>query len=82
MRAVASAGAAITIAAFSLADLEQAAFGDVLQVRRWIDALRDAGLHLIDEAPVDVLGQPSRAPGSCRRRRRSHRTGDRPCGSV
>lgn len=59
VRAVAAAGGATTIAAFSLADLERAASGDVLQVRRWIDALRDAGLHLIDQAPVDVLGQPS-----------------------
>jgi aminodeoxyfutalosine synthase len=59
VRAVAMAGAAITIAAFSLADLEEAASGDVLQVRRWIDALRDAGLHLIDEAPVDALRQPA-----------------------
>jgi 2-iminoacetate synthase ThiH len=59
VRAVAAAGPAVTIAAFSLADLEQAASGDVLQVRRWIDALRDAGLHLIDQAPVDVLGQPA-----------------------
>ncbi|HEX2310162.1 MAG TPA: hypothetical protein VHH91_05540, partial [Vicinamibacterales bacterium] len=59
VRAVATAGGATTIAAFSLADLERAASGDVLQVRRWIDALRDAGLHLIDQAPVDVLGQPS-----------------------
>jgi aminodeoxyfutalosine synthase len=59
VRAVAAAGAAVTIAAFSLADLEQAASGDVLQVRRWIDALRDAGLHLIDQAPVDLLGQPA-----------------------
>jgi aminodeoxyfutalosine synthase len=59
VRAVAAAAASIAITGFSLADLEQAASGDVSLVRRWIDELRDAGLHLIDEAPVDLLGQPA-----------------------
>ena len=56
--AVATAGP-VLVSGFSLADLEQAADGDVARVRTWMDALRDAGLAFIDEAPIDVLGQPA-----------------------
>jgi aminodeoxyfutalosine synthase len=57
-------GAAVTaghalVSGFSLADLEHAAGGDVMRVRTWMDDLRDAGLGLIDEAPIDVLTQPA-----------------------
>jgi aminodeoxyfutalosine synthase len=59
VRAVAAAGAGLAIAGYSLAELEQAAAGDVSVVRRWLDDLREAGLNLIDEAPIDLLGQPA-----------------------
>jgi hypothetical protein len=56
--AVAAAGP-VLVSGFSLADLEQAADGDVARVGRWMNALREAGLALIDEAPIDVLSQPA-----------------------
>jgi CofH/MqnC C-terminal region len=56
--AVATAGP-VLVSGFSLADLEQAADGDVARVRTWMDDLRDAGLAFIDEAPIDALSQPA-----------------------
>jgi hypothetical protein len=56
--AVAAAGP-VLVSGFSLADLEQTADGDVARVGRWMNALREAGLALIDEAPIDVLSQPA-----------------------
>jgi aminodeoxyfutalosine synthase len=56
----AAAGAGTTVVSgFSLADIEQAAEGDIGRVRTWLEALRDAGLTLIDEAPIDRLTEPA-----------------------
>src|SRR5215203_1037987 len=57
-RASAAAGA-LGVSGFSLADIEQAADGDPARVREWVDDLREAGLHLIDEAPIDRLRHPA-----------------------
>jgi aminodeoxyfutalosine synthase len=56
--AAATAGA-VVLSGFSLADMEQLAEGDIDRVRTWMDDLRAAGLGLIDEAPIDRLGQPA-----------------------
>src|SRR4051794_12610115 len=47
------------VTGFSLADIEQAADGDLARVRQWVEDLRAAGLHLIDEAPIDRLQSPA-----------------------
>jgi len=57
-RASAAAGA-LGVSGFSLADIEQAADGDLARVREWVDDLREAGLHLIDQAPIDRLQHPA-----------------------
>ena len=57
-RASAAAGA-FGVSGFSLADIEQAADGDLARVREWVDDLREAGLHLIDQAPIDRLQHPA-----------------------
>ena len=66
--AVAAAGP-VLVSGFSLADLEQTADGDVARVGRWMNALREAGLALIDDcllytspSPRDV--EESRMPSS------------------
>ena len=55
----AAAAAGVAISGFSLADIEQAAGGEIARSRTWFDALHDAGLATIDEAPVDVLREPA-----------------------
>src|SRR4051812_18522081 len=59
VRVAAAMAGAVVLSGFSLADMEQVAEGDVDRVRGWIDDLRAAGLGLIDEAPIDRLGQPT-----------------------
>jgi aminodeoxyfutalosine synthase len=59
VRRAAAAASGVVVSAFSLADLEQAAAGDIAQVRNWFDILRNVGLAFLDEAPVDVLKQPA-----------------------
>jgi len=55
IRAVAQAAGDVPVSAFSLAELERAANGDVFVVRGWLDGLRADGLGLIAEAPLDLV---------------------------
>ena len=59
VRRAAEMAGPVPVSGFSLADIEQAAAGDVARVRLWLDTLRDAGLATIDEAPVDLLEAPA-----------------------
>jgi 2-iminoacetate synthase ThiH len=60
-RRIVSAAAAVAgsaaVTAYSLADLERAASGELDTVRRWLESLRDAGLGMVAEAPADLLEQ-------------------------
>ena len=59
VRGAAAAADGVAISGFSLADIEQAAAGEIARARTWFDALHDAGLATIDEAPVDGLREPA-----------------------
>jgi len=64
VKVAATTAGAVMLSGFSLADMEQVAQGDIDRVRGWIDDLRAAGLGLIDEAPIDRLGQPAALLGA------------------
>jgi hypothetical protein len=55
IRAVTQAAGDVPVSAFSLAELERAANGDVSVVRGWLDGLRADGLGLIADAPLDSM---------------------------
>ncbi len=57
--AVSAAGAAVT--GFSLADLEALAQREGVTLRALLEELRDAGLELVAEAPIDRLQDPRRS---------------------
>jgi aminodeoxyfutalosine synthase len=60
IRAVAQAAGDVPVSAFSLAELERAANGDVSVVQGWLEGLRAEGLGLVAEAPLDAMQD---APG-------------------
>ncbi len=66
VRTLLGAAGAVPLSAFSLADIERAASADGSPLADWLRALRDAGLTLVAEAPIDGLRDAERALAAVR----------------
>jgi aminodeoxyfutalosine synthase len=61
VRQVSAKTAGVALSGFSLADLEELAAREGLTLRAVLEQLRDGGLELVAEAPIDRLGNARRA---------------------